>query len=344
MDSSNHTKIDDVIVEGENLVFDPYNHSNVEITEADVMAILRKYGLPAKINNFALYRRAFIHRSYTKRPDLENEQSNIILSERPDDCLPLSTKSNERLEFLGDGVLELIVKYYLYRRFPKEDEGFMTEKKIALVKNEHIGKLALAIGLHRWFIMSRNAEEKNTRNNLKKLGCLFEAFVGAIFLDHNKVALESNSNHFKQLVDEDDMFTPNVFITGHGFNYAQLFVESVLEQEVDWEKLISFNDNFKNQLQVKVQKTFKTTPHYLMSDNLTETGEVNAYVCLCLNQQIFETSIEQAIDFQEFGSFDAILAQSDTGIPLLVKLGEGSHRIKKSAEQRACANALTVIK
>ena len=41
--------------------------------------------------------------------------------------------SYERLEFLGDGVLECITKYYLYRRFPKEDEGFMTEKKIALV-------------------------------------------------------------------------------------------------------------------------------------------------------------------------------------------------------------------
>jgi len=44
-------------------------------------------------------------------------------------------------------VLELITKYYLYRRFPKEDEGFMTEKKIALVKNEHIGKLAYQMKL-----------------------------------------------------------------------------------------------------------------------------------------------------------------------------------------------------
>ena len=46
------------------------------------------------------------------------------------------------LEFVGDGVLELITKYYLYRRFPKANEGFMTEKKIAIVKNESIGKLA----------------------------------------------------------------------------------------------------------------------------------------------------------------------------------------------------------
>ena len=48
--------------------------------------------------------------------------------------MPLKTKSNERLEFLGDGVLELITKYYLYRRFPKENEGFMTEKKNSISK------------------------------------------------------------------------------------------------------------------------------------------------------------------------------------------------------------------
>ena len=74
--------------------------------------------------------------------------------------MKLKTKSNERLEFLGDGVLECITKYYLYRRFPKENEGFMTEKKIALVKNEHIGKLAYEMGLNKWYIMSANAEEK----------------------------------------------------------------------------------------------------------------------------------------------------------------------------------------
>ena len=56
--------------------------------------------------------------------------------------MTLKTKSNERLEFLGDGVLECITKYYLYRHFQKPMKKFMTEK-IALVKNESIGKLAM---------------------------------------------------------------------------------------------------------------------------------------------------------------------------------------------------------
>ena len=127
------TKEDD-----EELVFDPYNPNNKVISKRQVEAILRKYGVPDKVHNFELYKRAFVHRSYVKRPHLENIERGITLVDKPADCLPLKTKSNERLEFLGDGVLELITKYYLYRRFPKENEGFMTEKKIALVKNESI--------------------------------------------------------------------------------------------------------------------------------------------------------------------------------------------------------------
>lgn len=350
----------------EELLFNPFNPANVEITVDDIKSILSKFNLPPRVHNFELYRRAFIHRSYTKRPELENEMLNIKLAERPADCLKLSTKSNERLEFLGDGVLELIVKYYLYRRFPKEDEGFMTEKKIAIVKNEHIGKLSIALGLHKWFIISRHAEERGTRTNLKKLGCLFEAFVGAIFLDNNKYTVErsNDADTFSPLVDEDDMYVVNSFITGHGFNYAQKFVEAVIEQEVDWTRLISYDDNYKNQLQVKIQKTFKTTPDYLQTNIDEETGEVTMSVCLCLNQHIYETSIENAVHFSQFGSFDKILEMTNTVInantnsntgdvptttecltpkPVLVLLGTGVHKIKKKAEQLACAEALKIV-
>ena len=150
------------------LVFDPYNVLNKEITVTIVKSILKTYGVPVRINNFALYRRAFTHSSYTRRPHLENLARGVSIKEKPNDCLPLRTKSNERLEFLGDGVLELITKYYLYRRFPKENEGFMTEKKIALVKNESIGRMAYEMRLNKWYILSKNAEDKKTRTNLKK--------------------------------------------------------------------------------------------------------------------------------------------------------------------------------
>jgi len=156
---------DDIRIEkGENgqdiYVFDPYNPLNKEITITDVEEILSKYGITLTVTNFHLYRRAFVHRSYIKRPALENAQNSIVIVPKPEGCIDLYTKSNERLEFVGDGVLECITKYYLYRRFPKENEGFMTEKKIALVKNEAIGRLAYEMGLHKWFILSANAESK----------------------------------------------------------------------------------------------------------------------------------------------------------------------------------------
>jgi dsRNA-specific ribonuclease len=322
---------DDIITSDEGLVFNPYNPNNVEITLSQVQSILTKYGIPGKVSNLSLYKRAFVHKSYTKRPQLYNLQENITITEQPIDCLPLHTKSNERLEFLGDGVLECITKYYLYRRFPKENEGFMTEKKIALVKNESIGKLALEMGLHKYYIISKHAEEKKTRTNLKKLGCLFESFLGALFLDFNKIEIK----------DEEGWFQ-NTFVTGPGFQMAQIFVESIFEKHVDWMKLIQDDDNYKNILQVKIQKEFKDTPHYLEINHDDENGyEMGVY--LCLGQKIHEVDQKNAINFKSIGSFENIQKIMDNDEKIFVYLGKGIHKIKRKAEQMACEETLKMF-
>ena len=82
---------DDIIKSEDGLIFNPYNSLNCEIRLSDVQSILTRYGLPDSVYNMELYRRAFVHRSYTKRPDFENIQQNIKIVERPPDCLPLST-------------------------------------------------------------------------------------------------------------------------------------------------------------------------------------------------------------------------------------------------------------
>lgn len=325
-------KDDDIIKTDEGLIFNPYNPFNTEIRLSDVQSILTRYGLPDKIFNMELYRRAFIHRSYTKRPELENAQQKITIVEKPSDCMPLSTKSNENLEFLGDGVLECVTKYLLYRRFPKSNEGFKTEKKIALVKNESIGKIALEMGLHRWLILSRNAEEKKTRTNLKKLGCLFEAFIGALFLDFNKIMVK----------DEEGWFQ-DIFICGPGFQMAQKFIESVFEKHVDWTALIQNDDNYKNILQVKIQKEFKVTPHYLeLKNDVEDVYKMGVY--LCLGQPIYSVNIEDALHINKFNNFKAVqdyVAEHNGKIFLF--LGQGQHKIKRKAEQIACNEALTFL-
>ena len=322
---------DDINREGEELIFNPYNSENKEITLNEVQSILTSYGVPGKVFNINLYKRAFIHKSYTKRPALENIRENITIEEQPDDCLPLKTKSNERLEFLGDGVLECITKYYLYRRFPKENEGFMTEKKIALVKNESIGRLAYEMGLHKWYIISKHAEEKKIRTNLKKLGCLFESFLGALFLDFNKISIK----------DEDEWFK-NVFVTGPGFQIAQIFVEKIFEKHIDWTALIKNDDNYKNILQVKVQKHFKITPDYMeISHDLEEGYKMGVYICL--GQPIHGVTHDNSIPFEQFSNFQEITEYVEEHNKVLVFLGEGLHKIKKKAEQIACEESIKKI-
>lgn len=318
------------IYDGDNgaLIFNPFNEENKEITLSEVQSILKRYGIDAKINNFELYKRAFIHRSYTKRPALENAESNITIVEKPDNCLPLHSKSNERLEFVGDGVLELITKYYLYRRFPKADEGFMTEKKIAIVKNEHIGRLAYEMKLNKWLIISKHAEEKKIRTNLKKLGCLFESFIGALFLDFNKISVQDEHGWFK-----------NIFTCGPGFQMAQIFVENILEKHVDWVQLIKTDDNYKNILQVKIQKEFKTTPEYIEISHDMENGYCMG-VYLCIGKLIHQFKPQMAKHFSEYGSFNVIQKEFvDKGFAF-VFLGSGTHKIKKKAEQIACDEAI----
>jgi dsRNA-specific ribonuclease len=331
MEDSKITHDDDIIKSEDGLIFNPYNPLNVEITLSEVQSILIKYGLPPIVHNIELYKRAFVHKSYTKRPHFENILQNITIVERPSDCMQLKSKSNERLEFLGDGALELVTKYYLYRRFPKENEGFMTEKKIAIVKNEAIGKIALEMGLHKWLILSKHAEEKKIRTNLKKLGCLFESFIGALFLDFNKINVK----------DEEGWFE-NMFATGPGFQMVQKFVESIFEKHINWIELITNDDNYKNILQVKIQKEFKVTPQYLEIEHDPELG-YKMGVYLCLGQHIYNLSPSQSTHFSKFKTFKSIQTYIEEHGKIFLFMGEGQHKIKRKAEQVACFEALSII-
>ena len=191
--------------------------------------------------------------------------------------------------------------------------------------------------LNKWVIISKHAEEKKIRTNLKKLGCLFESFLGALFLDFNKIEVK----------DEDGWFQ-EMFVTGPGFQMAQKFVESIFEKHIDWISLIQNDDNYKNILQVRIQKEFKVTPHYLEMEHDPELG-YKMGVYLCLGQSIHQMNFANAIpirQFREGGGFSSIQEtltnQPDAKIFLL--LGQGQHKIKRKAEQEACFEALPFLK
>ena len=313
-------------------IFDPYNPLNKVISKDEIQNIMKKYNVPYELHNLELYKRAFIHRSYLRRPEVENKSNNITIAPKPDDCIGLFTKSNERLEFIGDGVLECITKYYLYRRFPKENEGFMTEKKIALVKNESIGRMAYEMGLHNWIVLSKHAEGKQIRTNLKKLGCLFESFIGAMFLDFNKISIH-----------DDDKWFDNVFVCGPGFQMVQIFVESIFEKHVDWVSLIRNDDNYKNILQVKIQKEFKVTPDYLEVQEYDQDSGYHMGVYLCLGQNVHNLKHNDAIPISKFESYIGIHQYMSEQRKAFIFMGQGIHKIKKKAEQLACDEAIGIL-
>ncbi len=113
----------------------------------------------------ALLRRALTHRSY--------------LNENPD--YPL--EDNERLEFLGDAVLDYITAEYLYHHFPEMAEGRLTNLRSALVRTERLAQFADSLELGRFLFLGRGEEDSGGRQRLAILCDAFEALVGALYLD-----------------------------------------------------------------------------------------------------------------------------------------------------------------
>lgn len=308
--------------ETDEVIYDPYNTSNVVISYRDIRGILNQYGVYYTVQNIEIYKRAFIHSSYLMPTKLSNK---VSLANPTIGMIELKKESNERDEFLGDGILEAITKHYLYKRFPNENEGFMTEKKIALVKNEHLGMLAMQMGLNKWYIMSKSGESRGIRTNYKQLGCLFEAFLGALYLDANEIQI----NH--PAISEPIKL---------GFHMCQTFMENIYNKLVNWTSILETNDNYKIQFQVRIQKVLKVTPQYYIMNQ--EREQLDAYcmgVYVCSENKILDKeSIELSIPYTEIMNLSSI-DLTDT----VIYFSQASHKIKKKAEQLACKIALKLL-
>ena len=219
-------------------VFNPWNAKNREISQSDAMNILRRYGWRGRINNFKLFQQACVHKSYVDRPEEWQEAGEAtIITERPADCLPLRDEDYERIEFLGDRVIGLIVSTYLMKRYGDQGEGFLTRLLSGVVNNKQLGKLAKKIGLGQWIILSRHMEEAcDGRNNLRILGSVFEAWMGAMYLQ-----------------EEED---------GRGITACRDFLLRIIEAHIDFIQLINEDTNYKDQLLRLFQSRYHVPPRY----------------------------------------------------------------------------------
>lgn len=145
------------------------------------------------ICNRNIYVEALIHRSFLE----ENEQFSF---------------SNERLEFLGDSVLNLIIGEYLFNKFPNEEEGFLTKVRAKMVNRNALSIVAENLNLAEFLILGSNLPKSITHNSKSMLSDALEALIGAIYLDKGietckqfiqKKILEPALKNGEHLVDEN---------------------------------------------------------------------------------------------------------------------------------------------
>jgi len=127
--------------------------------------------LHLKFNHPQLICNAFVHRSYL------NESNQF-------------SESNERLEYLGDAVLELATSTYLFKHYPQYQEGMLTNLRAALVKTSSLAELARKLNLPQYLLMSKGEEENGGRQNDSILADTTEALLGSIYLDQGFVAVQ----------------------------------------------------------------------------------------------------------------------------------------------------------
>lgn len=129
----------------------------------DIKELLKK--LQIEYKNIELYSEALTHRSFL------NENRNVKISH------------NERLEFLGDAVLELIISEFLFEKYPDRPEGDLTSFRAALVKTESLAQISRELELGMYLRMSKGEEVTGGRDKDFLLANTFEAVLGAIYLD-----------------------------------------------------------------------------------------------------------------------------------------------------------------
>jgi ribonuclease III len=207
---------------------------SLQSTVQDLKKLQEKIGV--NFTSEELLKTAFVHRSYI------NEHKSV-------------KRHNERLEFLGDAVLELVVTEYLYNNF-SNPEGDLTNWRSALVKTESISEAARELGFESYLLMSRGEASSTGRSRQLILANSFESVIGAIYLDkgydvaknfihdnlivklpeiiEQKLYIDPKSN-FQELAQEKEAITPRYEVIGEeGPDHAKTFTVVVKVGEKEW--------------------------------------------------------------------------------------------------------------
>ena len=186
--------------------------------------------LDIRIRNLSLYQEALLHKSAVKLYD--------------------APKSNERLEFIGDSVLNLIIARLLYDKYPSENEGFMTKLRTRIVSGQCLSEIARLMELHNHVRMNEKALKQGWNKNNRILEDVFEAIIGAVYLDL-------------------------------GLEMATTYVQSKLTKYVDFNDVLK-DSNYKDILMRYTQNSNLKLPLYAVTNengpNHNKQFIVNVYI------------------------------------------------------------------
>jgi ribonuclease-3 len=155
---------------------------------------------------------AFKHRSY------------LIVSEED------KTFSNERLEFLGDSVLNLVLTEFLFNIYPNLSEGDLSKMKSILVSKKVLGEIALEIGLGDMILMNKGEEQTGGRQRLSVLADAYEAILGALYLDQGFNAPKDFIK--KHILDRHEQFTKRSMLRNHKSELLELLQAEALANPI----------------------------------------------------------------------------------------------------------------
>lgn len=164
-------------------------------------------------------------------------------------------RSNERLEFLGDAVLEFVVSKELYLLFPDKEEGFLTTLRSNIVNTSHLSEAAGRLDLGKLLFLSKGEEEGGGRNNPSLLANTIEAVIGALYIDGGTASAENfiknyilsdlselkdkplkdAKSRFQEMVQAKGLMAPNYYVVDEeGPDHAKQFTVEVRVEKVPY--------------------------------------------------------------------------------------------------------------
>ncbi|UTC67502.1 MULTISPECIES: ribonuclease III [unclassified Treponema] len=190
-----------------------------------------------KFKDLRLLDLAFHHRSFS------NEHNNFHAN-------------NERLEFLGDSVLGLVVASYLYKSFEDKPEGELAKIKASSVSEESLSRVAVNLHISRYLVLGKGEEMSGGREKKAILADALEAVIGAFYIDS-------------------------------GFKSVQKFVLKVLESTINSVLNKKFISDYKSLLQEFVQKKFKTVPKYELKKTSGPDHDRTFWFSVSINGKVY---------------------------------------------------------